>query len=69
MMKFIVLTLLIVSTLQVSLKLSPAKKVEELRNSKFGRTLLQLMSLHSQVQGPLEELVEAIEELVIFVHN
>ena len=47
MMKFIVLTLLIVSTLQVSLKLSQAKKVEELRNSKFGRTLLQLMSLHS----------------------
>lgn len=65
MRRLLILSILLVAAVSVNLKISPMKKVEELKNTKFGRTLLQLISLHSQVRGPIEELLEAIEDLVI----
>ncbi|CAD8182504.1 unnamed protein product [Paramecium pentaurelia] len=40
------------------------KHIEDLHKSKWGKTLLSMMALHSQSQGPVDELVQAIEDLV-----
>jgi hypothetical protein len=40
------------------------KHVEGLNNSKWGKTLLNFMQLHAAVQGPVQELVDAIGELI-----
>ena len=63
-MKVILLFVLFTLSLGISSKLSHAKKLEELRTTKLGKTILNLINLHSQVRGPIEELLEAVEELV-----
>jgi hypothetical protein len=64
MKALVVLFVLVTLSYGISSKLSHAKKLEELRSTKFGKTILNLIHLHSQVQGPIEELLDAVEELV-----
>lgn len=64
-MKVFVIFVLIALSHGISSKLSHAKKLEELRGSKLGKTILNLINLHAQVKGPIEELLEAVEELVL----
>lgn len=41
------------------------KMVEELQKTKYGSALLHMVQLHAMVQGPVQELEDAISELVI----
>ena len=43
---------------------SQNKNIQDLKESKWGRTLLKLVQMHSQAKGAVEELVDAIEELI-----
>ncbi|CAD8095879.1 unnamed protein product [Paramecium sonneborni] len=67
----IVLLLCMIMTISygISSKISHAKKLEELHSSKLGKTILNLVMLHSQVQGPISELIEAIEELIVDINT
>lgn len=40
------------------------KVVVDLKESKMGRALLQLIQMHNQVKGPVDELVTALETLI-----
>lgn len=48
-MKVLLLCMLIVFSYGISSKLSHAKKLEELHSTKFGKTILNLVNLHSTV--------------------
>ncbi|CAK70584.1 unnamed protein product (macronuclear) [Paramecium tetraurelia] len=65
----LVLLALIGLTYGISSKISHAKKLEELQRTKLGQAILNLVNLHSQVQGPIQELVEMIEELIQDINN
>lgn len=43
--------------------------IEDLKKSRYGVTILKLVQLHSEAKGAVEELVEAIEELVSDLNN
>ncbi|CAD8147730.1 unnamed protein product [Paramecium pentaurelia] len=53
----------------ISSKISHAKKLEELQRTKLGQAILNLVNLHSLVQGPIQELIETIEELIQDINN
>jgi hypothetical protein len=66
-MKLLLLTLLVAGafTLRVeSMSKGTQKHVEELKKSQWGRTILDLVDLHSMVGGPVQELITGIEELI-----
>ncbi|KAM3144293.1 hypothetical protein pb186bvf_003457 [Paramecium bursaria] len=64
-MRYLVLTVLILSVLSLRVqRQSPQKLQAELAKSNYGRALLHLVELHSLAQGPVQELIEGIEELV-----
>jgi predicted MPP superfamily phosphohydrolase len=48
---------------------SSNKLVSELSKSTYGTTLLHLVQLHSMAQGPVQELLDAIEELLSDLNN
>ena len=41
-----------------------ANLVEDLASTKYGKTLLHMVQLHSMAQGPVQELEDAIAELI-----
>lgn len=62
----IVLATLMVSTMAVENKLTHVqeKKMKELQNEKWGHIIFELAELHSLAGGPLDDLVNAINQLV-----
>lgn len=48
-MKVLLLCILFTLSFGISSKLSHAKKLEELHSTKFGKTILNLVNLHSTV--------------------
>jgi ABC-type transporter Mla subunit MlaD len=69
-MKFLVLALLVVSTLSLGMnhhKLSTAQ-VKQIENVKsqvtWGKVILELAELHMFAKGPLDELLTAIQNLI-----
>ncbi|CAD8096912.1 unnamed protein product [Paramecium sonneborni] len=65
----LVLLALIGLSYGISSKISHVKKLEELQRTKLGKTILNLVNLHSLVQGPIQELIETIEELIEDIKN
>lgn len=63
-MRILLISFLIGCSFCLSTRTTTAKKIEDLRSTKFGRTVLNLITLHSGVNGPINELIEAIDELV-----
>jgi len=64
----IVCMLLLSSTLAAASKTrltnAQEKKIKELKDTKLGQIILGLAELHIMSQGPIEDLVEAIEALI-----
>ena len=63
-MRILLISFLIGCSFCLSTRTTTAKKIEDLKSTKFGRTVLNLITLHSGVNGPINELIEAIDELV-----
>ncbi|KAM3132173.1 hypothetical protein pb186bvf_015768 [Paramecium bursaria] len=63
-MRILLISFLIGCSFCLSTRTTTAKKIEDLRSTKFGRTVLNLITLHSGVNGPINELIEAIDELI-----
>jgi hypothetical protein len=61
------LLIALLATVALSMRLqkpTASKIVEELQKTKYGATLLHMVQLHSMAQGPVQELEDAIEELI-----
>ena len=64
-MKSLILIALIAVALTARLQERNMAKVSaDLAKSNYGRALLHLVELHSMAGGPVQELIDAIEELV-----
>jgi hypothetical protein len=62
----LVCVLLVASALCVRLDthVGSARHVEDLKQSEWGRTLIEMMQLHAMSHGPVDELLTAIEDLL-----
>jgi len=61
------LLIALLATVAFSVRLqknSLGKIVDDLQKTKYGNTLLHMVQLHAMAQGPVQELEDAIEELI-----
>lgn len=66
MYKTIILVLLVAMTSAIRMETTAKshQRIEELKKTELGSTILELVSLHSISQGPVDELITAVNDLV-----